>query len=61
MNETNKQLEARLRTELPKYDDAKRLLAKLQGAGDDGSWAGELDSVRVTIYQISILAEALEK
>ncbi len=58
--ETVEELDARLERDMPMYGEAKRIQAKMMLAGDDGSWAGELDPVRVMISATAILAKELD-
>jgi hypothetical protein len=58
--ESAEDLDKRLRVEMPMYEEAERIMARLMTAGDDGSWASEIDPVRVHIYATAILAEELE-
>jgi hypothetical protein len=57
--ETTEELRARLNATIPMYAEAKRIHARLMTAGDDGSWAGETDLVKVVMYATAILAAEL--
>lgn len=59
--ETRTELEAALRKDQPYYDEAKKIHISLLFAGDDGSWAGETDAVRLHLLTTARLAVGLTR
>jgi hypothetical protein len=61
MKYDRQKLEDELRAKLKYYDAAKAIHASMLFAGDDGSWAGETDPVKVHLLATGKLAHELGK